>query len=107
MDVSIVDITDVEKELSVHATAAELLPHFEKAYQRYLPKVEIKGFRKGKVPLDLVKKIHGEAIEYDSLDTIASDMYRSIIGDRKIHPIGEPVLTDMEYKRGETLSFKI
>jgi trigger factor len=107
MEVSIIDITDVEKEIQIQASAQELEPHFEEAYRRMLPKIELKGFRKGKAPLGLVKKIHGEAIEYESLDTVASDMYKQVVQERDIHPIGEPVLTEINYKRGEALRFKI
>jgi trigger factor len=107
MEVAITDITEVEKEISVSTTPQELAPHFEEAYRRQIPKLEIKGFRKGKAPLDMVKKPHGEAIEYGALDTIASEFYRQIITEREIHTIGEPVLTDIDYKRGSGLSFKI
>src|SRR5690349_22883760 len=107
MEVSINDITEVQKEIQIEASAAELAPLFEDAYKRYQPKIEIRGFRKGKVPLAMVKKIHGESIEYNSLDTIAGDFYRKIVEERDIHPIGEPVVTDMDYRRGETLKFKI
>ncbi len=107
MEVSITDITDVEKEIQIRATAEELIPHFDQAYRKFQPDIEIRGFRKGKVPLDLVKRLHGETIEYKSLDTIASDMYRRVIEERNIHPIGEPVLVDIDYKRGEALHFKI
>jgi trigger factor len=107
MDISITDINDVRKEIQVTAYADELVPHFEKAYKEHLPKIEIKGFRKGKVPLDLVKKLHGEAIEHDSLDSIVNDVYRQVVQDRNIQPIGDPVLTHMDYKRGEALTFKI
>jgi trigger factor len=107
MDVAITDINEVEKEITIHASATELLPHFDKAYQKHRAKIELKGFRKGKAPLDLVKKLHGEAIVYDSLSEIATDFYRKVISDRDIHPIGEPVLTDMQYKPGEDLSFKV
>ena len=107
MEVSITDITEVEKEISINVPAGELVPHFEKAYIRHLPNIEIKGFRKGKAPLDLVKKIHGESIEYNALDAVASDVYRQIIEERNIQPIGEPVLTDMDYRRGEAFRFKI
>ncbi|MBI1808084.1 MAG: trigger factor [Ignavibacteria bacterium] len=107
MEVSITDITDVEKEILIQATADELAPHFEKAYRRYQAKIEIRGFRKGKAPIDLVKKIHGESIEYNSLDTVASDVYRQVVEQNNIKPIGEPVLTDIDYKRGELLTFKI
>lgn len=107
MEVAITDITDVEKEISIQTTPDELIPHFEEAYKNQLPKIEIKGFRKGKAPLEMVKKLHGELIEYNSLDTIATEFYRQIINERNIRPIGEPVLTDINYKRGESLSFKI
>ncbi len=107
MEVAINDITEVEKELAIQISAEELTPHFEKAYQRYQPKFEVKGFRKGKVPLELVKKMYGQQIEYDSLDTVASDLYREVAKERNIHPIGEPLLVDMDYKRGQSLAFKI
>jgi trigger factor len=69
--------------------------------------VEIKGFRKGKVPMAMVKKIYGEAIEQDSLDAVASEFYRVAMTERKIQPIGQPSLTDVDFKRGEHFRFKI
>ena len=107
MEVAISSITDVEKELAIQISAEELAPHFEKAYRRSQPKFEVKGFRKGKVPLDLVKKMFAEQIEYDSLDTVASDLYREVAKEKNIEPIGEPLLVDMNYKRGESLAFRI
>jgi trigger factor len=107
MEVSITDINDVQKEIEVTATADELTPHFEKAYKEQLPRIEIKGFRKGKVPLDLVKKLHGETIEQQSLDSIVSDVYRQLVRERNIQTIGDPVLTEVDYKRGEALKFRI
>lgn len=107
MEVSITDISDVEKEIQIRASAEELIPHFDEAYRRFQPTIEFHGFRKGKVPLGLLKKVHGESIEYKSLDTIASTIYRKAIEERNIHPIGDPVLVDIDYKRGEALNFKI
>ncbi|MBA4312983.1 MAG: trigger factor [Chlorobiaceae bacterium] len=107
MEITITDKTSVEKEILIIADKSELAPHIEEAYKRYQPKIEIKGFRKGKAPLHLIKSMHGESIEYSELDTIASDIYRQVIKDRDIHPIGEPALIDVDYKPGENLSFKV
>jgi trigger factor len=107
MDVSIVDITDVTKEIHIQASPADLAPHFEQAFKKHQASFELPGFRKGKAPLHLVKRIHGEAIEYNSLDTITNEIYRNEMDTRGIHPIGEPTLTDIDYKRGESLSFKV
>lgn len=107
MEAVINDITEVEKEIAIQISAEELLPHFEKAYQRSQRKFAVKGFRKGKAPLELIKKLYGEQIEYDSLDSVASDLYREVAREKNIRPIGEPVLVDMDFKRGSSLAFKI
>lgn len=107
MQVSIIDISDIEKEVEVHVTAEELQPHFEKAYKQEQAKISIKGFRKGKAPLEMVKNLYGEAIEYDSLTSIASDFFQQAMEAHNISPIGEPALVNMDYKRGKEFSFKI
>ncbi len=107
MDVSITDLSEVDKEVSILATVQELAPHFDQAYQKHRATIELKGFRKGKAPLDLIKKLYGESIEYDSLNDIANEFYHRAMSERDIHPIGEPVLTDISYKRGQEFSFKV
>jgi len=107
MDVAVKDLTEVEKEIHVHIENEELIPYFDKAYKEYALKVEIKGFRKGKAPLHLVKTMFGESIEYNSLDTVAGDIFRTAANERNVWPIGEPTLTDIDYKRGQFLTFKV
>ncbi len=107
MDVSIIDISNIEKELHVTLSQEELQPHFEKAYKREQAKIEIKGFRKGKAPLEMVKRIYGESIQYDALDDIANDVFKQILTERNINPLGEPSMTDVKFKHGEPFSFTI
>lgn len=107
MEVNISSLSKIEYEAEILVTSEELQPHFDKAYEKYRPKVEIKGFRKGKVPMAMVKKLYGEAIEQDSLDAVASEFYRVAMTERKIQPIGQPSLTDVDFKRGDHFRFKI
>lgn len=107
MDVTVTSLNASEQEMEVVVSADELLPHFEKAYERARPKVEIKGFRKGKVPLSMVKKLYGETIEQESLDEITNDLYRQAVDQKKLEPVGHPVLLDMNYRRGEGLRFRV
>lgn len=107
MEVTINTVSDVQREARFVLTDAELQPHFERAYKKFAPKVEIDGFRKGKVPLALIKKMYGEAIEHDALDDIANDSFRDAMAERNIEPLGRPSLVDMNFKRGEEFRFTI
>jgi trigger factor len=107
VEVTIQTLSDVQQEVEIAVTSDELQPHFDQAYERFRPKAELKGFRKGKVPLPMIKKVYGEAIERDALDTVASEFYRQAMDERNIHPIGQPSMVDMDFKRGEHFRFKI
>jgi len=107
VEATINNISEVSKEVEISASASEIQPHFDKAYSDYRPKVEIKGFRKGRAPLDLVKKLYGDMIEHEALPTVASQLYRDVVKEQQLKPIGEPVIVDMDYKRGETFRVKI
>ena len=107
MEVTINTVSEVLQEAEIEVSHAELVPHFEEAYKKYQPKVELRGFRKGKVPMEMIKKLYGEAIEHESLDTVASEFYRKAMTERNIQPLGQPSMVDMDFKRGEHFRFKI
>jgi trigger factor len=107
LETNIINTAEWERELEVVADAADLAPHFQKAYEQYRKKIEVRGFRKGKAPLEMVKRIYGESIEHESLDTVANELYHKVAEEKNLKVIGEPALVDINYKRGEALRFKI
>jgi len=107
VEVTIQSLSEVSREVEITATTEDLAPHFDKAYSEYRKKIEIRGFRKGKAPIDIVKKLYGDLIENDSLNEVATEMYRKAVKEKELKPIGEPVLVDMDYKRGESFRCKI
>lgn len=107
MEVTIHTITEVSREAEIEVNSVELQPYFEKAYREYLPKIEVRGFRKGKAPIELVRKLYGEMIEHEYLEKLAGELYRNVVKEKELKPIGEPTLTDMDFKRGERFWVKI
>ena len=107
MEVTVHTLTEVSREVEIEANKEELQPYFDKAYREYGPKIEIKGFRKGKAPLALIKKLYGDMIEHEYLDKLASELYRKAVKENDLKPIGDPTLTDMKYDRGERFWVKI
>ncbi len=107
MQVTINTLSEVKQEATIELVHDELQSHFDQAYDKYRAKVELKGFRKGKAPLSMVKKLYGEAIEHEALDEIANTFYHQAMEERNIHPLGRPSMVDMDFKRGERFQFRI
>lgn len=85
-----------KREVVIEMTKVDLAPHFDKAYHKAQPEIELKGFRKGKVPLNLVKQKFGKQIENDAVEDIASEMFSSIVKEHSLRPVGQPRLTNLE-----------
>ena len=57
---TIKQVGPVEYELDITATAEDLAPKFKKALREQRARTHLKGFRPGKVPLSIVKKMYGK-----------------------------------------------
>ena len=107
LNVNITNVNETRREIEIAVTLDELAPRFEEAYREYQPKVNLKGFRKGRVPLPIVKRLYGEAIEHDTVDKLIDDFYRQALEERNIKPVGKPVVIEHSYDRGAGARFKI
>jgi trigger factor len=107
MEFKLNNLEKCKQEVEFDIPYSELTPHFEKALKKYRDKVSIPGFRKGKVPVQLLKKMYGEAIETGSLEDVANDIFKDYIKNNEVHPLGEGALTDMNYDPGKKFTFKV
>jgi len=99
METTITQATPVEYEFEIHATADELKPKLQQALQAQRSQMDMKGFRKGKVPMDLVKQMHGKAIGYRVAENYVQEAYQNEIEtSSEIDALGQPTLTDLDYE---------
>ena len=74
----------------------------EKVAKKFAKQVKVDGFRKGKVPVSVVKKMYGEAIEKEAIDELIKEEYEAGLKELNIKNediIGEPIFT--KFDRGE------
>lgn len=107
MDINIVDKENCKKEFEAVLNYDELLPYFEEALIKYRKKVQIPGFRKGKIPVSMLKKMYWDSIEYSALEDIANDVFKKHIVDNKIQMFGSGSLIDLDYKPKDKLTVKV
>lgn len=107
MDIKVNETGGISRELSAEISYDELIPHFDKAITEFRKKAAHPGFRKGKMPLNMVKKLYGDSIEFSSVEDIATDIFRDYIINNKIDLAGKGELKDLDYDPKKTLKFKI
>jgi trigger factor len=101
------EISKIKKGADISASAEEVQPHIDHAFEDFRSKAEIKGFRKGKAPMSLIKKMYGQAIESEALSDAVNHLYKQAVLEHNLNAISDPVLVDMDYKPGEKFSFSV
>lgn len=94
------------REVRIDLTESELKPHYERAYERAQESITLPGFRKGKVPIPIIKQRFARDIENEALETIADAEFRSFATSEKLRVVGNPALTDIQ-KSPTGVSFTI
>ena len=107
METKITEINDCKKLLEATLTYDELIPDFDAAVIEYKKKANIPGFRKGKAPLAMIKKMYADAIEYSALEDIAEKRLKRYIIENKVNMVGTGSLIDLDYKPKESLLVKV
>ncbi len=76
--------------------------------KRIAPTVRMPGFRPGKVPPNLIRKMHGEALMRDALNTAVQDSIQKLMADRKLRPAMQPeVELDESYETGKDAEIRV
>ncbi|MCX6116255.1 MAG: trigger factor [Proteobacteria bacterium] len=90
------EINSVQKRIKI-AVAAELVTKaFDDAYKNVQKKAKLQGFRPGKAPLNVIKKLYGESVKGDIVDKLINKHLFEVLKDKKINPITAPVVEKIE-----------
>ncbi|MBP6066084.1 trigger factor [Bacteroides sp.] len=91
MNVSLQNIDNVSALLTVKLEKADYQEQVEKSLKTFRQKAEIPGFRKGMVPMSLVKKMYGKSVVADEVNKLLSEQVYGYIKDNNVNILGEPL----------------
>jgi len=95
-----------EKVVEVDVPEAELAPHFDSIYKKYQKNVKLQGFRKGKVPLSLIKKLYGDAMKGEAIEEVVQSVLREVRDQENLRLVAPAKLEDINYDPEKGLHFK-
>lgn len=95
-----------KRTLEIEVPKETVDEEFEAAYQKFRSEAKIPGFRKGKAPMDMVKRRFRGAIQREVLETLVPKAYEDAVSETDLSPISLPEVKDIEFKEGTALKFK-
>lgn len=91
MNITRENVDDLNAVIRIQVDKADYEENVEKVLRDYRKKANIKGFRPGMVPIGLVKKMYGRAVQIDEINKIVTENVQKYLTDEKIEILGDPL----------------
>ena len=109
------NVTHIQPDALNYLLTIEIAPEdyaepLRKRLNEYKHKADIKGFRKGMAPLQLIQRMYGDQALYESVNGLVGDSIDKFVADNKVRVLGEPMPAEdqpqLSWKAGESFTFK-
>ena len=106
MESKVKNLKGLEKELIISFDSKDIEPTINSKLKELCKTADLKGFRKGKVPLNVIKGKFYEQCFNDSLNEHIEQNYIKVIIDEKLNPVAQPKISIEETKDKNVYKFK-
>lgn len=107
MEYNVNEINASEKEVEIKLSYDEIKESLENEVKKQTKNLQVPGFRKGKVPKHILKKMFGDALEYEAADKVATEFFWKVADEKDLRPIGKPAMTSLDFEPEKHLTFKV
>jgi trigger factor len=114
MNITRENIDDLNAVLKVNIDKPDYEEKVETVLKDYRKKATIKGFRPGMVPIGVIKKMYGRAVQIDEINKVVTESVQKYITDEKLEILGDPLpkadeqeKIDFDTQQDFTFSFEL
>ena len=107
MKITVENIKGLNKDIKVFVDKATINSYMDKKYEEIKGTVNLKGFRPGKVPREILKRQFGQAIFGEVLDKVIKETSTKALEENKIKPAGQPKFDLKTYGEDKDLEYVI
>lgn len=98
----------LKRAYTLTITAKDIEGKVDAELKRIAPQMKMPGFRPGKVPTNLVRKMHGPALLQDALNTALQEGVQSLIAEKNLRPAMQPQVELVgEYEQGQDATLSV
>lgn len=97
----------LKREFAVVVAASDLSVRFEQQLADIAGRIRMPGFRPGKVPLNLVRKMHGKAVHGQMIEETISETTQKLLADKALRPAQQPRIDLVSFAQDQDLEYKV
>lgn len=87
--------------LKIKIEAKDYSEKFDRALKSYRKKIDMPGFRKGLVPMGVVKKRYGKSLLAEEINKMLNENIQTYIREKKLKVLGSPIPSDQQNETGD------
>ncbi len=106
MELNVLKPNEWQRTLDVSVPAYRVEDEIDELSANYSKEIKLKGFRKGKVPKEIVKMKYASSLETEAINRLVPKIYQEIIKEKKFQPITTAKIHDLSFKPKKRLHFK-
>ncbi len=106
MKVNVIDESPCQKILEIEVPEETVRQEIEDAYKNLSQNAVLPGFRRGKVPLDMLKSHYHEEVKKNTLEKLVEVSFREALEKSKIVPISRAKVDHFDFKEDKALVYK-
>jgi trigger factor len=97
----------LKREYKLVVPAKDFAKRVDSELAKVAQQIRMPGFRPGKVPANLVRKMHGPQVTGQALDEMANESVQKLIAEEKLRPAMQPKVELDDYQEGMDIALKV
>ena len=106
MKITVEKTGEVERKLNIEVPWDKYQEELDRQLVKVRKGATIKGFRKGKAPMEMVRRIYSEDSGKDAVNALAGEAVREALAEHDLKPFGNPYLTDVNTEEGKSVKME-
>jgi trigger factor len=99
-------ISESKIEMQIEVPVSDVKEELNRVVAQYASQARVRGFRPGKTPKDIVKRMYHSEIKETVVNKLVPGALNKELKKENISPVGHPVITELHYKEDEPLRFR-
>ncbi|MDD3806450.1 MAG: trigger factor [Candidatus Marinimicrobia bacterium] len=103
MKTDVKEISQTKHALVIEVPWEEIEPLYNAFLKKFKSRIQMPGFRKGKVPMGIIERQYGSYAEVEFVEENFNLFYYKGLQEGKLNPVGDPEVENIHFHKGEPL----